>query len=155
MPRIRTVPLGQEALWPPTVSALAALAALPALGTVPSAAILMSEPLSEPLATLAPVTALLAIFPPVTDFAFSWREPTLFFPSAAKAVPERAATNAITATTSAGEGRPISIFISSSLLALAATLLGRGAAGGLAFAFWVSLLPFWATKSILETTGAA
>ena len=80
-PRIRVVPAGQLAAWPPTVLALPALAALVALGTTPRAPTLMSAPVSEPLATLAPLTALLASLPVVTDFDFSCREPTLFLPS--------------------------------------------------------------------------
>jgi hypothetical protein len=54
-------------------------------GTVPSAPRLMSAPLSEPLATLEPLTALRAILPVVTDLDLSWREPTEFLPSVAAA----------------------------------------------------------------------
>ena len=47
MPRKRTVLAGQEAAWPPTVPAFAAVSALVAEGTVPKAPRLMSAPLSE------------------------------------------------------------------------------------------------------------
>src|SRR5277367_5434630 len=117
MPRIRVVAGGQAAAWPPTVPALPALAALVALGTTPRAPTLMSWPVREPLATLAPLTALLASLPVVTAFDFSCREPTEFLPRAAKAVPVRAKTKAITATTMAGEGRlTLDIFLKSSLV---------------------------------------
>src|ERR1700720_2764137 len=78
---------GQEAEWPATVFALPAEAAEAAEGTVPRALRLMLAPVNEPLATLEPLTAPLAILPVVTDFALSWREPTEFLPSwtAAKA----------------------------------------------------------------------
>ena len=54
---------------------------LDALGTVPSALTLMSALVSVFGATLAPVTALLAILPVVTDFGLSCLAPTLFLPS--------------------------------------------------------------------------
>ncbi len=54
-----------------------ALVALAAEGTVPSADILMLAPVIDSASILPPETAPLAILPPVTDLAFSWREPTL------------------------------------------------------------------------------
>src|SRR4051794_31075690 len=110
-PRIRVVPPGQAAAWPPIVLALPAAAGEDAPGTVPSAPTLMSSPVSEPLATLAPVTALLAILPDVTALAFSCLEPTAFLPRAAKAVPLRAAKRAMIATIIAGEGRLSFIYL--------------------------------------------
>src|SRR4051794_31773907 len=80
-PRTRVVSDGQAAACPPRKSALEAWVALTASGTAPSAERLMSEPVSEPLATLALLTAFSAIFPVVTDLDLSWREPTLFLPS--------------------------------------------------------------------------
>ena len=107
MPRISVVPGGQVAECPPTVIALFALSPLVADGTVPRAATLISLPVSEPSLTLVPLTALLAIFPVVTDLFFSCLVPTVFLPRAAQALPVSAMTKAMTATTIAGEGTPI------------------------------------------------
>ena len=84
MPRIRVEPPGQDAAWfSPRVSAFFACVASLAFGTDGSPLILMSSPVSVSLATLALVTALLAILPVVTDLDLSCLEPTLFLPSAA------------------------------------------------------------------------
>ena len=86
MPRIRVEPPGQDAAWfccrVGEGSAFLACVASLAFGTGGSPLILMSSPVSVSLATLALVTALLAIFPVVTDLDLSCLEPTLFLPSA-------------------------------------------------------------------------
>jgi hypothetical protein len=115
------VPPGQAAACPATVLALPACAELLAFGTVPRSLRLMSAPLIDPLPTLVPLTALLAIFSAVTALAFSWREPTEFLPSLkppANAVPVSATIRAMIPMTIAGEGRAARFLLTSCCICL-------------------------------------
>ena len=105
----RAIPLGAR---PATVAAVPAFAALGTCASVLSltfapvtALFSIFAPVTAPFLSLDPVTAPRAMSEFLTEPFFKSSELTVFFPGSATAVPDRAASSATKARTSAGEGR--------------------------------------------------